>query len=590
MALKTVEHAVDFCVVGGGLSGLCAAVAAARRGIRVALMQDRPMLGGNASSEIRMWVCGARGANNRETGLLEEIMMDNQYRNPDKNYFLWDGILYEKARFEPNIALMLNCSCMDAEMRGGRIRSVVGWQTTTQQFHRVEAKLFADCSGDSILAPLTGASFRQGREAKSEHGETIAPDRADARTMGLSCMLQAEETDRPQAFTPPFWAEKLRASQLEGRLPDLSNPQENFWYLELGGTRDAIADAESIRDELLRLSYGMWDYLKNDPSQREKNANWKLSWIGMLPGKRESRRYVGAYTMTERDVRAGGRFADEVAYGGWTMDDHNPAGFRTSQPPTIYHPAPSPYGIPFRSLYSLEIPNLLFAGRNISVTHAAMSSTRVMGTCAALGQAVGTAAALAVARDCLPEEISQSHIEELQDLLMQDDCFLPHLRRKIDPLSARACLSGGGENLESLRDGVDRPRPDGEHAWRGRAGDRIRYAFASPARVRRVRLVLDSDLNRETLPEIERNMNRPMFHNRLKSLEPSRMPATLLRAYRVEAIFPDGSRQTLVEETNNRYRLRVHEIDAPPCAAIELTPVATWGAETVRIFAFEAQA
>ncbi len=588
MALQTMRHTVDFCVIGGGLSGMCAAIAAARHGLKVALMQERPMLGGNASSEVRMWVCGAHGDNNRETGLLEEIMMENQYRNPDKNYHIWDGILYEKVRFEKNITLLLNCSCMDAQMDGDRIVSVTGWQMTTQRFHFVEAKLFADCSGDSILAPLTGAPYREGREARSEFGETIPPEKADSHTMGLSCMIQAEETDAPHAFIPPFWAEKIDRSKLNHRLPDLSNPMENFWYLELGGMRDTIGDTEEIRDELLALAYGMWDYLKNDPEQAQKHENWRLDWMGILPGKRESRRYVGAYTMTEHDVRAGGNFPDEIAYGGWTMDDHHPAGFRTQEPPTTYHPAPSPYGIPFRSLYSERVPNLMFAGRNISVTHAAMSSTRVMGTCALLGQAVGTAASIAVQRDCLPKDVSRDHMELLQDRLQQDDCFLPHLRRRISPLCAGAKLTGGGEHLDRLLDGIDRDRPDEEHAWCGKVGDAISYAFDRPVSMSSIRLVLDSDLNRATLPEPECRMNRNMFHNRLKMYQPSHVPTTMLKAYRIIARLADGTEKVVVDEHENHLRLRRYDVQIANCVGLTLEPLQTWGRDEVRIFSFEA--
>ena len=173
--MRHVVHRADLCVVGGGLAGMCAAIAAARHGVRVALMHDRPVLGGNASSEIRMWICGARGENNRETGIIEEIALENLYRNPLRNYSMWDTVLYDKVRHEDNVALILNCSCTDLQMDGNRIRSVKGWQLTTQTWHTVEADLFADCSGDSILAPLSGAQFRMGREARREFGEDIEP-------------------------------------------------------------------------------------------------------------------------------------------------------------------------------------------------------------------------------------------------------------------------------------------------------------------------------------------------------------------------------------------------------------------------------
>lgn len=589
MKLQTIEHRAGLCVVGGGLAGLCTAIAAARHGVQVVLMQDRPVLGGNSSSEIRMWVAGALGENNRETGILEEIMMENQYRNPDKNYYIWDGILYGKVRAEKNITLLLNCSCLDAQMQGGVIRSVTGWQTTTQTYHRVCAELFADCSGDSILAPLTGAPYREGREARSEFGESIEPETADRDTMGLSCMLQAEQTDEAQPFIAPAWAEKLTAEQLRHRMPDLENPLENFWYLELGGKSDTIGQAEAIRAELLSLAYGLWDYLKNDPQTRQKNQNWRLRWIGALPGKRESRRYIGAYTMNQNDVEAGGRFRDEIAYGGWSMDDHNPAGFRTSEPATIFHPAPSPYGIPFRCLYSITIENLMFAGRNISVTHAALSSCRVMGTCALLGQAVGTAAAIAIRQGCRPGTFGQQQLDRLQTLLMDDDCFLPHRTRPISPLCAHAVLTGGGRHLHCLIDGIDRDRPDASHAWEGEPGDTVQYLFASPVELHRLRIVFDSDLNRRTLPYPENLIQHNMLHNRRLHESPSHVPTTMVKAFRVTAQLSDGTQKIIWDEPCNYLRLRRKDVSLSDVVSLTLAPLETWGEETIRIFAFEAE-
>jgi hypothetical protein len=433
MRIETSIHETDLCVVGGGLAGLCGAVAAARRGAKVVLMQDRPMLGGNASSEIRMWVCGAHGENMRETGILEEIMLENLYRNPDMNYSIWDGILYETAKREENLTLILNCACEASEMDGSRIASVTGYQTTTQKRYEVRAKIFADCSGDSVLAPLSGAEFRMGREARGEYGESIAPEAADKKTMGMSLLIQAREFAAPSTFTPPEWANRYTKEDLEHRVPDLKNPGENFWYLELGGTRDTIGDTEEIRDELLKCAYGVWDYVKNAPENREINKNWRLDWMGMLPGKRESRRYVGDQVLTQNDVRAGGHFPDVVAYGGWTMDDHDPRGFESGGAPNIFHPAPSPYGIPYRCLYSKNVGNLMFAGRNISVTHAAMSSSRVMATCAVLGQAMGTAAAIAIKENATPRGVYENHLDALQQALMDDDCYLPFTSRDISP-------------------------------------------------------------------------------------------------------------------------------------------------------------
>ena len=390
------RHRYDFCVVGGGMAGLIAALAAARRGVRVALVQDRPVLGGNASSEIRMHICGAHGANLRETGLLEELLLENHYYNAGVSYPLWDAVLFGAARMQPNLDLFLNCTVSQCEMEGLRIRAVRGWQLTTETWHRIEATLFADCSGDGILAPCSGADFRLGREARSEYGEGIAPEKADLATMGMSCLFQPREHPTPQPFIALPWANRYtKPEDLRDRDWDLR--RTNFWWIEVGGDHGDILHAtETCRDELLKIVFGIWDYIKNYAPEREQYANWALDWVGFLPGKRESRRYLGDHVMTQRDIEAEGRFHDLVAYGGWSMDDHFPGGFHHPGAGTIFHPAPSPFGICYRSLYSRNIANLFCAGRCHSASHAAMSATRVMGTCSVMGQAVGTAAAIAL--------------------------------------------------------------------------------------------------------------------------------------------------------------------------------------------------
>jgi hypothetical protein len=198
-----------------------------------------------------------------ETGLIEELRLENCRRNPRQNYSIWDSVLYEKAAFQENLTLLLNCSCMDAETANGKIKSVKGWQMTTQQFHVVEADYFADCSGDSILAELTGAEYRVGREAASEFDESLAVAEADRKTMGISCLIQARRENTPSKFTAPSWAMRPTEEQLTHRRPNLNKTSENFWYLELGGELDCISDAETIRNNLLALALGMWDYIKN---------------------------------------------------------------------------------------------------------------------------------------------------------------------------------------------------------------------------------------------------------------------------------------------------------------------------------------
>ncbi len=584
--LKTIVHQADICVVGGGLAGICAAIAAARRGARVMIMQDRPMFGGNASSEIRMWVCGAHGDNNRETGLIEEFLLENYYRNPYKNYSIWDSILYEKVRFQDNLDYLLNCSCLDAEMSGSRITRITGWQTTTQTYHQVEASIFIDCSGDSILAPLTGADFRMGREGRREFGESIAPETADRRTMGMSCLIQVRETAENRRYIPPRWAEPFNRDKLPHRRPDPLDSSENYWYLELGGEQDAIADTEQLRDQLQDVAYGIWDYIKNSGDYPDDVGRLDLDWVGSLPGKRESRRYVGDYIMTQRDVQAEGHFDDLIAYGGWSMDDHHPGGLRSPEPPTIFHPAPSPFGIAYRCLYSRNIDNLMFAGRNISVTHTAMSSTRVMATCATLGQAAGTAAALAVRENAGPRSICQNQIRRLQAQLMDDDCYLPFHQRPVPRLAREADYESDQPGVENLRNGWDRPIAGQENRWIGRPGSSVVCRFPRPSSVGRIRLVFDSDLNRTTLPEKNPTDNRPMNAGYFIDDKPVYVPKTMIRDFRIDALNEQGQWTVLRDVSGNYQRLVVLPVQTTT-TALRFTPLATWGAEACSVFAFD---
>jgi hypothetical protein len=579
--MDMLTYNVDFCVVGGGLAGMCAAVAAARGGARVALIHERPVLGGNASSEIRMWVCGAGGHNNRETGILEEINLENLYRNPYKLYPVWDSVLYGLVRAEPNIRLFLNCSCCAAETDGSRITSVTGWQMTTQEYIRVNAALFADCSGDSVLAPLAGAEFRVGREAAHEFGENVSVQKADRKTMGMSCLIQARKLEAPVTYKAPDWAKKLTADDMKRRRPNLESSGENFWYLELGGNRDSIADTEEIRDELVALAFGFWDYVKN--SGEFDADRWQLDFVGFLPGKRESRRMVGKYIMTQNDVAAGGRFDDTVAYGGWPLDDHDPDGFYFSGQPCVQIPTPSPYGIPYRCLYSANIENLFFAGRNISMTHAAMSSARVMATCALLGQAVGTAASVAIKYSCGPDEVYRRHLDELQQTLLYSDCMLPCIRRRLSALTQRASLlSGSNGDVDALRDGNDR-----ENGFLCGSGDYIEYSFARAEYITEARIVFDSDLDRATLPGDTVERGHSMRANIKPDSPVMHMPKTLCRSFNLEIYGEDGDTIARVTVEDNKKRLVLIPINKK-AAALRLTVFSDWGEnDRINIFAFD---
>ncbi len=588
---KTIN--CDLCVIGGGISGMCAAISAAREGVKVVLMHERPVLGGNASSEIRMWICGSFGKNNRETGILEEIALENLYRNPTKSYAVWDTVLYDFVFREKNITLLLNCTCMDAltddgEFKYGRekkIKSVTGYQMTTQTFFDINAKFFCDSSGDSILAPLTGASFRIGRESKYEFGENTDREKSDNMTMGMSCLIQGRETAKPINYTPPAWSKKLNKKDFENRSPDLYKDNENFWYLELGGDRNTIDDTEEIRHELIALASGTWDYIKNSGEFNSKN--WDLDFLGFLPGKRESRRMCGEYVIKEQDITGKKVFEDEIAYGGWPLDDHFPGGFYHKGVPNTYYNTPAPYSIPYRALYSKNVENLFFAGRNISMTHTAMSSIRVMATCGLLGEAVGKAVAIATENDVCPHDVYTQFLDNLQERLLNEDSFLPSKVRNVSPSCKKATL-----NIESdvIRNGEDRAHEiygtdDSSASYHARCGEEIKYTDIKE-KISHVHIVFSSDLNRETLPgSLSEQVHATRCNQRLDSPQ-MHMPKTLCREFILYGEC-DGKREEILAVKDNRkrcYHIKVNK----KFDTLALVTLDSWGdKEDIPVISFD---
>jgi len=583
----------DLCVIGGGMSGMAAAIAAAREGAKVVLMHERPVLGGNASSEIRMWICGAQGRDNRETGILEEIALENLYRNPTKNYAVGDTVLYDFIKREKNIQLLLNCTCMDAETEKGefaygrnrRINTVTGYQMTTQTFYDVKAKYFCDSSGDSILAPLCDAEFRMGREAGKEFGEDTNLEEADKMTMGMSCLLQGRETTKDIKFTAPEWSTKLTSEHFAKRKIDLSSEYLNYWWLELGGNRNTIDDTEELRDELVALAVGTWDHIKN--SGEYDSDKWELDFLSFLPGKRESRRMMGEYIITERDISGGRVFEDEVAFGGWPIDDHYPGGFYHRGKPNTNIQPPSPYSLPYRALYSKNVENLFFAGRNISMTHMAMSSIRVMATCLLLGEAVGKAASIAARKGYTPHDVYLNDVEELQRLLMEEDCFLPSKLRNVSDVCKKASLNVDGENLRNGQDRAHRIYGTDENtaSYYAPLGKEIAYSF-DKSEVKSVHIVFDSDLNRTTLPGGGCERGHSMRANVQLDSPQFYMPKTLCKEFTVAGEL-NGVRTELLRVENNRKRAHHIEINGFYDKLV-LIPSASWGdGESVAVISFD---
>ena len=589
--LTKKELSCDICVIGGGLAGSFAALEAARHGSKVVLIQDRPLLGGNASSEIRMWVRGAKGTFDRETGLISEFEERNIYYNPYLSNSVSDATLYGMLHENENVTLLLNTSCLDAATNENKILSVTAWQLTTYTYYTVNASLFMDCSGDSILAPIVNAEYRHGREAKSEFGEELGQSVPDGRTMGMSIILAARETDHPVKFVPPPFANVYEddfcfsgdvGQSIHAQVRDhkIATSGANLWWVELGGEGDTIHDTERVRDELIASIYGVWDHIKNRGDHGMEN--WELEWVGFLPGKRESRRYVGEYVMTEGDIKSGGHFDDEVAFGGWPLDDHNPFGMRKNTEmlmPSVMIPFSEIYGIPLRSLYSKNIINLMFAGRNISVTHAALSSTRVMGTCALIGQAAGAAASVAVKYRATPAEVAKKHVQEVQQILMDDGVFLPHIKREPSDLTKRAEINLSKSDREILLNGIERPRSQkNENRILQNIGDRLSFSFDNVEKIGMLRLRFDPDFERLSISD---NKKMRVFAAKLhtgKDFSPVRVAETIVKEFK---IYADGKQ---IKDIKNNYHSLVKIPLNVNAKKIEVEWIATNGSSRVNLF------
>ena len=599
--LKTKFHEADICVVGGGIGGMFTAISAARHGAKVLLMHDRPVLGGNASSEIRMWISGAgtRVRDLQETGIMEELQLENMFRNPKRNFSLWDALLYEMVRFEDNIELLLNCTCCDAKTVNGKIESIKGFQLTTYLWHEVKAKIFVDSSGDSVLAPLTGAEYKVGRESKSEYGEEFGLDTADNHTMGMSILLQCRETAGKVEYTPPSWAYDFPDDDAMKNKPhNIYAINTNFYWIELGGMQNSIDDTEEIKDELLKIAFGVWDHIKNHGDHGADN--WELEWVGFLPGKRESRRYVGDYVLTQSDVENCPRFEDTVAYGGWQIDNHLPGGFNMDAKGGAHlqkRRLSEPYSIPLRSLYSVNVDNLMFAGRNISASHIAFSSTRVMGTIGVIGQATGTAAAIAVKYGLLPREAAEQKIEEIRNTLLEDDCFLPGFRRTPSALTLGAELSCDYGDCSMILNGIDRRIWGSDNGYYGKTNKAITYTFKEETYVEGVRLVFDSDLDREYTDGNPDGLHTSsvLFYPLSYNNTSFGFPKCLVKSYCIEVMDTEGVWKRAIHIKDNHQRFVKLKLGMT-VKAVRFIPLSTYhsetktedyGSSTAHIFNFE---
>jgi hypothetical protein len=495
--MKTEQKQFDVVVIGGGMAGFCASIAAARAGAKTCLVQDRPVLGGNASSEVRVTVHGAacHHYGMRETGILGEAMNLERRTNhlyPIENGWtnsMHDMALYDIAMKEPMLTLQLNTTFKDVQFEdnswgldhlgtwpvatdekgywhrpachnGQRLKAIKTYVANAETELTLLADQFIDCTGDAPVAHLAGCEWRMGSESREETGEIHAAPKASKDTMGNSIHIRCIDTGRPAPFKAPEWAMQYEDAAFfyeQGRKPN--EPEGGFWWIEIGVPWDTIYDNEIIRHELTRHALGVWDWMKNkDPKMMDRCKNYALEFIGQVPGKRESRRIMGHHFLNENELQSRTHFEDECAHGGWFIDLHTPGGLLapTSEPDSALGYDSSlksvalkligPYGIPLKSLISRDVENLSMAGRNLSVTHAALGTVRVMATCGLMGEAIGLTAALSAQSKQPILEVAKSRISEVQQTLLRNGSYLPNTKNEDpDDLARQASVRASSE-------------------------------------------------------------------------------------------------------------------------------------------------
>lgn len=409
----------DLVVVGGGYAGMASAISAARMGCKVALIQDRPVLGGNGSSEVRVWAMGLirRGKFPRVGEIVEEFA-DRATKSPGTKEEFGDELKEKVVRAEDNIDLMLNHHAYGVEMQGNKITAVKAFDTRSGADLTISGKLFSDCTGHGWIGQWAGASYDMTPEGR----------------MGMSNMWRWDEAEKTTAFPETPWA-------LDLNMEDFPYPRDNHgqWFWESGFDINPIQDAEAIRDWNLRAVYGAFNAMKNRDGAAEHKSAY-LSWVAFVGGPRESRRLLGDVILNQEDIVSKREFPDGCVPSTWSIDLHYPKKQYSQKFPD--NPFISiavhdnrvdrmfGYPVPYRCFYSRNIDNLFMAGRCISVTHEALGTVRVMKTCGMMGEVVGKAASICTAKDCSPRDVYESHLEELLGLLK-----LPGVARRATPTS-----------------------------------------------------------------------------------------------------------------------------------------------------------
>lgn len=601
----------DLIVAGGGPAGVPAALAAARLGLRVLLLQDRPVLGGNAGLECGIGIVGAGDCHDymRETGLIEEVQRLTEFRGDG---YRVSGAFAQLCDEEKNLTVRLNQMLTGVQVIDSCIRSVETVCTLTGARFRYASDRYIDCSGDGWLGFYAGAEIRFGREARSEFSESLAPEAADRSTMSgvvkglmkgdsrdVSRAFYVEDTGAPYPAVLPLWAPQLPPAKEFGR--QVTGFSSGYWWNEHDGLLDDFLKPEQCRDELMRLHHSFWYWLKTEWKEKNSTQNWDLKWIGPVLAKRETNRLVGDYILNENDVMQARHFPDTIAYAGWKIDIHHPRGLFSGKEGPFYCNAKAPVSeIPYRCIYSRNIQNLWMAGRNISVSHIALGTTRVMATCALIGQAAGTAAALALRLGETPKGIGERHIRELQQQLLRDDFYLPGVKNEDQgdlarTAECRASSTAAPQQLpvpsitmrsldgspSNVINGWNRPNPDGWNMWISDPARPLPQSLAlrwrdRPVTLRTIQITFDTDLEKSQ-------------KHRFKQKNSHRFVRQCVRDFSVE-VYTNGQWIAVASIKDNWRRFVVLQFPPVTVEQIRINVTATHGDPSARIIEVRAYA
>ncbi len=591
-SMDNVPLVCDVLVAGGGLSGICAALAVARDGAKVVLVQNRSRLGGNASMEVKMHPLGINPTKTgfREAGILEELKLKNSFENPERSWAVWDCMLYDKVRSEQNITLLLDTTVYGADVQDGKIKSVYARCDLSMTNYVISAKQFIDCTGDSRLAIEAGAEVMTGRDGVEKYGEPLAGHFTKNEHLCCSMMFTSVDVGHEVKYTPPSWAKKITAENLKFRDPAKWGFNYGYWFISFGGKLDTVRDMEVIRRELLAILHGVWDYIKN-VAKYPAAKNRVLDFVAMLPARRDTYRISGYDIFTQHDIE--GKWAerpDQIITVGWPMEDQPSDGFYFDGKPAIYGGSTQFYNLPLSAMYSKDVKNLFMAGRNMNTSHIAFTSTRVMNIGALAGEVVGNAAAKCVRENILPRELGTDakKLNELRQKLLKNGNFIVNYKNEdltdlVLSSSASASVSDFGTSPENAKNGVTYDfKDENKNRWQAEISKKPELCFAwdNDVEISQVRLNLDTGCRMLTQSE-----ETGIVAKMIAGAQPE-----ALRDFDIIAVLPNGEETVLKEIRGNYQKMVVVDFAKTKLRGLKVKCLATNGSPVASIFEVRAYA